>query len=246
MTDDPVDPGEGKAPPAPGGDAKADKPAPVETSGPPAEKPAAPVARPAAPAAGAGAPGAPGAPTAPAAPAAPRVPKVDPVEQALRAEVPSVPLDRLKSRMPGAIEEVTYFAGVPIVRVQTAEIERVCRFLKDDPDSDMKYLSSLCGAHYPDRPAPFDVVYHLYSITKNHRLELKARTDDATPVPSVTGVWRTANWHEREAFDMYGIRFEGHPDLKRVLLPDDWVGHPLRKDYPLEGNPGDHKVYRRE
>src|SRR5438876_994869 len=108
------------------------------------------------------------------------------------------------------------------------------------PDAcEMKYLSNLCGAHYPDRDEPFEVVYHLYSITKEHRLSLKVRTTEEESVPSVAGVWRTANWHEREAYDMYGIIFEGHPDLTRILLPDDWVGHPLRKDYPLEGKPGD-------
>jgi NADH-quinone oxidoreductase subunit C len=173
-------------------------------------------------------------------------PRPNPAEEALRAEVPSVPLDRLREVLPAAIEEVTFFAGVPIVRVRRGDISKVGRFLRDDPASDMKYLSNLCGAHYPGRSEPFEVVYHLYSITKNHRMELKVRSAEGEPVPTVEGVWRTANWHEREAFDMYGIPFEGHPDLTRILLPDDWEGHPLRKDYPLEGKPGDHKSYRRE
>ena len=177
---------------------------------------------------------------------APAVPPAEKLAAAPAAEVPSAALDRLKAACGEGIEEVSFFAGVPIVRVKKAEIERVCRFLKDDPETDMKYLSSLCGAHYPDRPGPLEVVYHLYSITKNHRLELKVRLAEEETVPTVTGVWRTADWHEREAFDMYGIRFEGHPNLKRILLPEEWSGHPLRKEYPLEGNPGDHKIYRRE
>ena len=172
--------------------------------------------------------------------------KVDPVEQALRSEVSSVPLERLRALIPDAIEETSFYAGVPIVRVSRDSVVRVCHLLKEDPECDMKYLSNLCGAHYPDRPEPFEVVYHLYSITRGHRIALKVRTTEAQPVPTVTVVWRTANWHEREAYDMYGIRFDGHPDLTRILLPDDWEGHPLRKEYPLEGKPGDHKMYRRE
>ena len=223
-------------------DEREKQPAGPEKQSEPAGGPAAPATpRPAAPPAGAAAPG--GEATTRRAPPAP---KVDPVEQALRAEVPSVPLERLRQQMPEAIEEVVFFAGVPIVRIKKRMIAEVGSFLRDDAACEMKYLSNLCGAHYPGRDEPFEVVYHLYSITKEHRLSLKVRTTEEESVPSVAGVWRTANWHEREAYDMYGIIFEGHPDLTRILLPDDWVGHPLRKDYPLEGKPGDHKLYRRE
>ncbi len=156
-----------------------------------------------------------------------------------------VPLARLQEAHSGAILETGSFAGVPIVRVATAEIARVCGFLKNDAATQMDYLSDLCGAHYPDRDEPFEIVYQMMSMTHRHRIRLKVRTSEGGAVPTVTGVWRTANWHEREAFDMYGVRFKGHPDLTRILLPDDWNGHPLRKDYPLEGRPGDHKLYRR-
>jgi NADH-quinone oxidoreductase subunit C len=86
---------------------------------------------------------------------------------------------------------------------------------------------------YPERRPRFDVVYNLYSVSKSHRIRLKVRVDDGESVPSVTSVWSTANWHEREVFDMFGIRFDGHPDLRRILMPEDWEGHPLRKDFPL-------------
>ena len=148
--------------------------------------------------------------------------------------------------MPDAIEDVFFFAGVAIVRVRRDRIVAAGQFLRDDPACNLKYLSNLSGSHYPDREEPFEIVYNLYSITRNHRIELKVRTTEAISVPTVSTVWCTANWHEREAFDMYGIRFEGHPDLTRILLPDDWEGYPLRKDYPLEGKEGDHKLYRRE
>jgi len=100
------------------------------------------------------------------------------------------------------------------------------------------------GMHHPDRPKPFEVIYNLFSVRKGHWITLHVQAADAEEVPTVTAVWKTADWHEREAWDMFGIRFRGHPDMTRILLPDDWEGHPLRKDYPLEGKEGDHKLYR--
>jgi NADH-quinone oxidoreductase subunit C len=88
---------------------------------------------------------------------------------------------------------------------------------------------------YPTRSQRFDVVMHLYSMTQNHRLRVKAAVGENETIPTVSGVWKTANWQEREAFDMFGVVFEGHPDLRRILLPEDWEGYPMRKDYPLGG-----------
>ena len=102
----------------------------------------------------------------------------------------------------------------------------------------------LHATHHPDRPKPLEIVYNLYSIVRAHWLELKVEVEESQEVPSVSGVWKTAVWHEREAFDLVGVRFSGHPDLRRILLPDTWTGHPLRKEYPLEGKEGDHASYR--
>ncbi len=100
----------------------------------------------------------------------------------------------------------------------------------------MDYLADLCGADYPDNKDRFEVVYNLYSIKHGHRLRVKALVPESDPsVDSVVPVWSGANWHEREACDMYGIVFNGHPDLRRILMPEDWEGYPLRKDYPLKG-----------
>ncbi|RYH13775.1 MAG: NADH-quinone oxidoreductase subunit C [Alphaproteobacteria bacterium] len=96
-------------------------------------------------------------------------------------------------------------------------------------------LIDLCGVDYPDRVQRFDVVYHLLSLTKNYRCRLKIQTDEDTPVPTITGVYPCADWFEREAFDMYGIFFEGHPDLRRILTDYGFHGHPLRKDFPMTG-----------
>lgn len=167
-----------------------------------------------------------------------------PAELALRAEAPSIPLARLRDRFPEIAKTATFFAGVPIVDVPVGSIVDVCRFLKDDPQSDCKYLSNLHGTHNPDKAKPLEVVYNLYSITTTQWIELKVEVAEGEEVPTVCSVWKTANWHEREAFDLLGIRFAGHPGLTRILLPDDWVGHPLRKEYPLEGKEGDHKLYR--
>ncbi len=96
-------------------------------------------------------------------------------------------------------------------------------------------LVDLCGADYPERPKRFDVVYHLLSMTKNRRVRLKVQTDEDTPVPSATKVFPCADWFEREAFDMYGVFFDGHPDLRRILTDYGFHGHPLRKDFPMTG-----------
>ena len=107
--------------------------------------------------------------------------------------------------------------------------------LRDSPEFQFQQLIDVCGADYPDRPKRFDVVYHLLSLTKNWRVRVNVQTDEDTPVPSVTPVYPCADWFEREAFDMYGIFFSGHPDLRRILTDYGFHGHPLRKDFPMTG-----------
>lgn len=121
------------------------------------------------------------------------------------------------------------------LEIAAERIVDVCRFLKDQQQ--FVRLSSVTGVdRYPAEPR-FEVVYHLHSIARNLRLRVKARLGGANPeIDSVTGVWRGANWFERETFDLFGIRFRNHPDLTRIMLPEDWVGHPLRKDYPVTGD----------
>lgn len=120
--------------------------------------------------------------------------------------------------------------------VNPGNIEPVLRFLRDDPDCAFTQLTDLCGADYPSRTLRFDVVYHLLSMTKNQRLRAKVQVGEETQVPSVTGLFDVANWYEREAFDMYGILFSGHPDLRRLLTDYGFEGYPLRKDFPLTGH----------
>ena len=108
-------------------------------------------------------------------------------------------------------------------------------FLRDHPDCRFHQLMDLCGVDYPERPLRFDVVYHLLSLVKNHRIRLKVQTDEDTPVPSIASQFPSANWFEREAFDMYGIFFSDHPDLRRLLTDYGFHGHPLRKDFPMTG-----------
>jgi NADH-quinone oxidoreductase subunit C len=121
------------------------------------------------------------------------------------------------------------------VKVDGQSIVSVCDALRLHPETPFDYLSDVTCVHFPLRTtAPFDVVYNLYSISANERVRLKVETDEETGVESVTGVWPAANWMEREVFDLFGIHFRNHPDLRRILLPPDWEGHPLRKDYALE------------
>ncbi len=119
--------------------------------------------------------------------------------------------------------------------VQAARLPAVLTFLRDDPRCLFFCFTDLCGVDYPDRPMRFDVVVHLLSPKHNTRVRIKVETDEATPVPSIIGVFPAANWYEREAYDLYGIIFEGHPDLRRLLTDYGFEGHPLRKDFPQTG-----------
>lgn len=118
--------------------------------------------------------------------------------------------------------------GKDFIIVEAKHLMAICSFLHSDESLYMDYLSCLTGVDKMPAEPRFEVVYHLYSIVHEHSIVLKVR---GAKVPSVAGIWRAADWHEREAFDLLGIEFAGHPDLRRILLPSDWEGHPLRKDY---------------
>jgi NADH-quinone oxidoreductase subunit C len=140
---------------------------------------------------------------------------------------------KLKSKFGDAIGEASEFIGQLSVNVNGQQIVAVCDYLRSDRETSFNYLSDLTCVHYPDRrEVPFEIVYNLFSIDSNERVRLKVRTNGT--VDSVTGVWPSANWLEREVFDLFGVTFTNHPDLRRLLLPPDWEGYPLRKDYPLE------------
>jgi NADH-quinone oxidoreductase subunit C len=119
--------------------------------------------------------------------------------------------------------------------IQRESITKVLTYLRDHGDYLFKQLIDLCGVDYPEREQRFEVVYHLLSVKYNRRLRLKVYTDENSPVPSATAVYSAANWWEREAWDLFGIHFEGHPDLRRLLTDYGFEGHPLRKDFPLTG-----------
>jgi NADH-quinone oxidoreductase subunit C len=125
--------------------------------------------------------------------------------------------------------------GELTVVVPREHIVRALTYLRDNPQCQFEILIDLCGVDYPARENRFDVVYHLLSVRQNQRLRVKLETDETTPVPSVVGVFPAANWYEREAYDMYGMPFSGHPDLRRLLTDYGFEGHPLRKDFPLSG-----------
>jgi len=135
-----------------------------------------------------------------------------------------------------AVAEVLEFRGETTVVVPREHLRRATEYLSSEPSLHFSFLSDITTLdRFPLEPR-FEVNYHLVSIDRRERLRLKVRVAGADcVVPSVTQVWPTANWHERENYDLFGIRFEGHPDLRRILMPDDWEGYPLRKDYPVEG-----------
>ncbi|UCF69586.1 MAG: NADH-quinone oxidoreductase subunit C [Acidobacteriota bacterium] len=118
--------------------------------------------------------------------------------------------------------------------VDRRHVYDVLALLRDDPDCGFDVLTDVTAVHWPQRAEPFDVVHLLYSMPRNRRLRIKCHAEADPVVPSVVSLWPSANWLERECHDMYGIVFEGHPDLRRILMPDDYDGHPLRKDFPLK------------
>lgn len=142
-----------------------------------------------------------------------------------------------RDERPDSLGEVTEAFGEVTVIVRREQLVDIVSYLKSAPSFQFNFLADICGADRgPEEEPRFEVNYHLFSTTKHHRLRLKVLlNEDDAHVPSVTSVWRTANWHERETYDMFGVIFDGHPDLRRILLPDDWQGHALRKDFPLRG-----------
>ena len=146
---------------------------------------------------------------------------------------------RIEDQIKESIVTVSEDRGELTVVVRTSDIARVCRFLRDDPELRFDSLRDICGVDYYRPEERFEVVYNLYSLAHKVRLRVKVRVEeDDLHVPTVTGVWPTADWHEREAYDMVGIRFDGHPDLRRIYMPEEFEYYPLRKDFPLMGIPG--------
>jgi len=132
-----------------------------------------------------------------------------------------------------AVESARSFAGELTLAVRTEAIRDLCAALKGDHQ--FTYLVDICGVDYAEREPRFAVVYHLYSMTANRRIRLEVGVADGAEVPTVTAVWKAANWSEREVWDMYGVRFTDHPDMTRILTWEGFNGHPLRKDFPVEG-----------
>jgi NADH-quinone oxidoreductase subunit C len=205
MADEPREP---KPPQLPPGEKPAGSPSPTVT--PPAKPADA---------------SAPAAPAKPAAPAPPKPPVV--LQTPLNNEL----VARLRAKFGAGIVEAMEDRKQAIVTVERARLAEIVLHLRDEEKFDM--LSDLTAVDWPKREKRFDVVLNLYSFAKNERLRVKAWAADGEAVPSLTGVWPAANWLEREAFDMFGIVFAGHPGLTRILLPEEWQGHPLRKDYDI-------------
>jgi NADH-quinone oxidoreductase subunit C len=151
--------------------------------------------------------------------------------------VPDDDLTALGGRIAAACADAAFEVafGELTVTAPAAGIIATLTTLRDDQDLAFQQLIDLCGADYPQRERRFDIVYHLLSLTKNRRVRVKIETDEDTAVPSVAGVYPCADWYEREAFDMYGVFFSGHPDLRRLLTDYGFHGHPMRKDFPMTG-----------
>jgi NADH-quinone oxidoreductase subunit C len=143
--------------------------------------------------------------------------------------------DYVMSARPGEALGVEIQHGQLIVRVKREAIASMMIFLRDDPKCLFKVMADLCGVDYPDRPERFEVVYNLLSLKLNQRIRIKVTADEESLVPSITGVYSAAGWFEREAWDLYGIYFSDHPDLRRILTDYGFEGHPMRKDFPLTG-----------
>jgi NADH-quinone oxidoreductase subunit C len=141
----------------------------------------------------------------------------------------------IAAALPGAVRATKVAAGELVLDIEPGEVLRVMKYLRDDPSCEFAILVDICGVDWPQRPARFDVVYHFLSLTKNRRVRVKAKVGEDQAIPSIVSLYPAANWFEREAFDMYGIVFADHPDLRRILTDYGFSGYPLRKDFPLTG-----------
>lgn len=168
--------------------------------------------------------------------AAPKAPVKKKEEAPKPTDASNHPLvEKLRQHFSNAVIEASEFIRQLSVRVAPSGIAGICDFLKRDAETPFNYLTDITCVHDPDRAdAPFDVIYNLYSISTGDRVRLKAAVSEDEGIESVTSVWPAANWMEREVFDLFGVNFRNHPDLRRILLPPEWEGHPLRKEYPLE------------
>jgi NADH-quinone oxidoreductase subunit C len=171
----------------------------------------------------------PGSPATPAGPAEPPPPA--------GATIPSS-ITSLQAAIPGAVEQVIFWVGDWTVVVPASKLLEAGGFLRGTPELAFDFCSDVTASDWPTRAQRFDLIYCLYSTRHRTRLRLKVRAAETDPVPSVSGIWPAANWLEREVYDLFGVNFTGHPDRRRILMPDDWQGFPQRKDYPLEG-PGE-------
>jgi len=141
----------------------------------------------------------------------------------------------VKTALADAVADTRIAFDELTIATEGTNIVSLLTFLRDDPECQFKVLIDICGVDYPNRPRRFDVVYHLLSVAKNSRVRVKLEADETHPIPSAVSVFPAANWFEREAFDMYGILFADHPDLRRLLTDYGFSGYPLRKDFPLTG-----------
>ena len=139
----------------------------------------------------------------------------------------------LRERFPDAVVSSGSFRSQHWAEVKADRLVEVGGWLKEDPAASYGVLLDVTAVHWPDDPQPMEVVYHLFSLERNDRLRLKVRTGERGGVPTLARIWASANWNEREAYDMFGIVFLGHPDPRRILMPDDYTDHPLRKELPL-------------
>jgi len=229
MADEPT-PGDNTADAASAGQKRGAPPdAPKPAAAPDAPKPAVPKP------AGAAAPSPRPKPKPKAPPEAPKGP-IDPPPPDDLARPPF--LVALQSRLPEATEQLSYWVGDWTVIVTPTSLLEVGRFLKESDEGSFDYCSDVTASDWPPREKRFDIIYCLYSTRRRHRVRIKVRAGEDEPVPSVAELWPAANWLERELWDMFGVTITGHPDLRRILMPENWQGHPQRKDYPLEG-PGE-------
>ena len=143
-------------------------------------------------------------------------------------------VEKVREKFGESLRDALYFRGEDTLVLGPERIVEIARFLKEDPELDYAMLVDITGTHCLEREYSYEVVYHLLSLSRKRRLRLRVRLGEEGEIDSVVPVWRTADWHEREAYDLVGIRFRGHPDLRRILMPEDFDGHPLRRDFPLE------------